>query len=157
MMSDEIDKVADLIHMETNYASSLSESVEKLTNAVVKETLRGIAHDSIKHAGFFRAILSILRKVEPVVTEDDYDRLEEVIERHITVEERMVEESRQLLSSLKDRRIKHLLQEIYDDEVKHHTIMKRILEAVISRETIFEEDWWDAVWKDVPFHGSPGG
>jgi rubrerythrin len=150
MMSGPIDralarvKIVDLIDMENNYASSLSESVEKLRNVVVKETLEGIAQDSKKHAGFYHAILSLLIEVEPTVDEDDYNHLEEVIERHIKVEERMIEESKQLLSSLKDLGIKHLLKEIYDDEVKHHVLMKRLLEAVISRETIYVEDWWAA-------------
>lgn len=147
MMSGEIDTVAVLIDMEKNYASSLSESVEKLRSVVVKETLKGIAHDSIKHASFFCAILNLMREEEPVLAADDYDRLEEIIEEHITVEERMVEESRQLLSSLKDLRIQFLLKDIYDDEVKHHALMKRVLEAVINREAL-EEDWWDAVWKE---------
>jgi rubrerythrin len=148
MVSEEIDKVAGLIDLEKKYASSLSESVENLRNVVVRETLKGIAHDSIKHASFFRAILSLIRDVEPVLAEDDYDRLEKVIEGHISVEERMLEESRRLLSSLKNLWIKHLLKEIYDDEVKHHALMTRLLEAVINREALFEDDWWDTIWKE---------
>jgi rubrerythrin len=138
MVSEEIDKVSALIDIEKNHALNLLKSVEKLRNVVVRETLKGIAHDSNKHAGFFHAILSLIRDKDPAIAGEDYDRLEKIIERHIKVEELMMEESKKLLSSLEDLRIRHLLKEIYDDEVMHHALMKRILDAVISRETIFE-------------------
>lgn len=156
-MSEEVEKVEDLARMEQKHASSLSESVRGLKNVVVKEVLMGIAHDSRKHEGFYSAILSLLKDVSPAIGEEDYDRLEEVIEEHVDVEERMMQEAKQLLDSLQDLRMQHLLTEIYDDEVKHHALMKRILEAVVKREAIFEEEWWDAIWKDVPGHGAPIG
>jgi rubrerythrin len=157
ILSKEIKKIEDLSRIEQEHASNLSESVKELKNVVVQEILRGIAHDSRKHAGFYTSILSILKGESPAIGEEDYDRLEEVITEHIYMEERMMGEAKQLLDSLKDLRIRHLLTEIYDDEVKHHTLMKRILEAVVRREAIFEEDWWDAIWKDVPGHGAPIG
>jgi len=33
--------------------------------------------------------------------------------------------------------------------------MKRLLEAVIRREAIFEEDMWNMMWRNVPGHGIP--
>jgi len=48
-----------------------------------------------------------------------------------------------------------LLAEIREDEVRHHALMKRLLEAVIRRETIFEEDMWNMMWRDVPGHSTP--
>jgi len=145
-----------LIEMEKKHASSLSGSVEALRNIVVKGILMGIAYDSQKHAGFYQAILNLLGKVEPAITEEDYVRLEEVIKKHIVVEKQMMEASKQLLTS-KDPRIQHLLKEIYDDELKHHALMKRILEAVVKRETIFDANWWDFLWEGVPGHGAPLG
>ena len=96
-------------------------------------------------------------KIAPAITEQEYVRIEEVIKKHIDVEEQMIKESKQLLSSNKDSRIQHLLKEIYDDEIKHHSLMNRILEAVVKRETIFEKDWWDFMWEGVPGHGTPIG
>ena len=99
----------------------------------------------------------MLGKVEPAITEEDYVRLEEVIRKHVAVEKQMMEESKHLLYSIKDPRIGHLLKEIYDEEIKHHALMKHILEAVVKRETIFEADWWDFMWEGVPGHGAPIG
>jgi len=28
---------------------------------------------------------------------------------------------------------------------------------VVRGETITEDDWWEFLWRDVPFHGAPGG
>ena len=146
-----------MVRMEKKHASSLSTSVDGLRNIVVQEILRGIAHDSRKHAGFYTAILTLLKGESPAITEEDYNRLEEVIKKHIEVESRMMKEAKQLLDSEQDLRIKHLLTEVYGDEVKHHTLMKRLLDAVIKRETIFEEDIWDMLWSGVPGHGAPLG
>jgi hypothetical protein len=43
------------------------------------------------------------------------------------------------------------------DEKRHHELLKEILEILVKGETITESDWWDVLWKNVPFHGSPGG
>lgn len=157
MESKESKKVEDLIEMEKKHASSLSKNVKVIRNNVIKEIILGIAYDSQKHAGFYQAILNLLGEVEPAITEEDYVNLEDVIRKHIDVEKRMMEESKHLLYSIKDSRIRHLLKEIYDDENQHHTLMKRILEAVVKRETIFEADWWDFMWEGVPGHGAPLG
>lgn len=154
-MSEGVNKIEGLTKMELKHASDLLESVKGVKNVVVKELIRGIAHDSRKHADFYTAIMSILKDESPAIGEEDYDRLEEVIKEHIDIEKLMIQEAKHLLNSLQDLRIRHLLTEIYDDEVKHHMIMKRILEAVVRREAIFEEEWWDAMWKDVPGHGAP--
>jgi len=156
-MSEAVRKIDSMIGMEEKHALSLSTSVEGLSNVVVQEILRGIAHDSRKHAGFYTSILSLLKGESSGITERDYIRLEEVLKKHIEVENRMMDEAKRLLDSEKDSRIMHLLVEIYEDEVKHHALMKRLLNAVIRRETIFEADVWDQLWKDVKGHGSPGG
>jgi len=157
IMSDFVKTLTNLSDMEQTHASSLSGSVTAVKNIIVQEILQGIAFDSHKHAGFYQAIISILQNSGVALSENDYDRIADVIQRHIDTEERMIGEAKTMLDRLTDKRIQHLLTEIYNDELKHHSLMTRILEAVIRREAIFEEDWWDAVWHDVPFHGSPGG
>ena len=85
-------KINRLEKMEEEYASSLSHSVEGFKNVVVKEILKGIAHDSRKHAGFYNAISSLLKGPSPALEEQDYNRLEKIIEKHIIVEKRMMQE-----------------------------------------------------------------
>jgi len=156
-MSDPLKTLANLASMEQTHASSLSNSAADVKNVIIQGILSGIAFDSHKHAAFYQAIQSLLQQSGAALNEDDYNQIAAVIQKHIEIEERMIGEAKTMLGSLKDKRIQHLLTEIYNDEVKHHALMTRILEAVIRREAIFEEDWWDAIWQDVPFHGSPGG
>ncbi|MCP8310416.1 MAG: hypothetical protein L6N94_02850 [Candidatus Methylarchaceae archaeon HK01M] len=154
-MSEVVKKIKDMIKMEESYALSLSSSVEGLDNVAVQEILRGIAHDSRKHAGLYTAILSLLKSEGRALTDQEYQKLESVIKKHIEVESQMVEEVKKLLEGEWDSRIKHLLRDIYEDEVKHHVLMKHLLEAVIRKEAILEEDVWDMLWRDVPGHGAP--
>jgi rubrerythrin len=156
-MSDTTKKVAELVGLEKKHALSLLTSVEGLKNIVVRELLKGISHDSRKHAGFYEAILSLLKVESPALTQEDFDKLEEIIKNHIKSENLMMLETKQLLESTKDSRIKSLLTEIYEDEIKHHTLMKRLLDIVIRRETVFEMDVWEWLWRGVPGHGAPIG
>lgn len=149
--------IAKLVEMEKKHSIDLASSVEKLNNVVIKELLMGIAYDSKKHAGFYQTILNLIEKIEPAINEEEYTRIEKALKKHIDVEKVMMKESKHLLMSIEDSRIQHLLKEIYDDEKKHHSLMKRILEAVVKRETIFEADWWDFTWEGVPGHGTPIG
>jgi len=156
-MGDKVKKIKSMVKMEEDYATSLSASVEGLSNVVVRELLRSIAHDSQKHAGFYTAILNLMKSEGKALNDQEYDRLKSVIKEHIEVESRMVQEVEKLLAIEQDKRIKHIVTEIYEDEVRHHTLMKRLLEAVIRKEAILEEDVWDMIWRDVPGHGAPPG
>jgi hypothetical protein len=49
------------------------------------------------------------------------------------------------------------LKAILNDEVRHHAMLKMVLEIIVHGETITEADWWEMLWENVPFHGAPGG
>ncbi|MFB0557896.1 MAG: hypothetical protein ACETVY_02150, partial [Candidatus Bathyarchaeia archaeon] len=107
-----------------------------------------------KHAGLYRATADIL-KGPLAVTDVEYDKLEVSLKRHIDVEERMMGEARALMEGEGDDRVRFLLEEIYADEVRHHRFLSNLLEAVVKRDAIFEEDVWKIIWRDVPTHGAP--
>ena len=154
-MGEMVNKIGRMVRMEENHASSLSTSIDGLSNVVVREILRSVAHDSQKHAGLYTAILSLLEGSQQAIVEEEYNRIEAVLKKHIEVESQMTQEVKQLLENGLDGRVKHLLIEIYEDEIRHHTLMMRLLEAVIKREAILEEDMWNMIWRDVPGHGTP--
>jgi len=154
-MSQRIRKMDSMKKMEEDYSVSLAASVQGLRNVAIRELLSSIASDSKKHAGFYAAISVLLKKESPLISEEEYEDLEDVIEKHIETESKMVQQVRQLLKAEKDSRVKQLLQEIYADEARHHALMKNLLDAVIKRETLFDEEVWAMLWKDVPTHGAP--
>jgi len=62
-----------------------------------------------------------------------------------------------LLKKAADPRLKMILMAIYYDELKHHGVLVDLLKNVAEREVYTEEELWDAVWKDSPWHGAPRG
>lgn len=143
-----------MIQLEKEYAEKISSSGDRLRNIVVREIFKGISHDSRKHAGLFTAIVEILKGNRQAIFDEDYDQLGEIIKEHIEVESTMTKDLGDLLKGDLDNSVKHLLTEIQMDEVKHHRVMKRILESVVKKETISEKQYWDMIWRDVPGHSA---
>lgn len=46
---------------------------------------------------------------------------------------------------------------IHDDEVRHHKLLLSLQKKIAEAETLTEADVWEMVWKDVAYHGAPGG
>jgi ferritin-like protein len=155
VMSKEVRKMESMAKMEEDYSTDLSASIKGVTNVVIRELLKSVALDSQKHAGFYTGIASLLKGESKALTEDEYDTLEEALKKHIQTESKMIREVKQILRTEKDSRATTLLKEIYADETRHHALMRNLLVAVITKETIFDEDAWNILWKDVPTHGAP--
>lgn len=153
-MDDRVRKMEQMAEMEEEYALRYDEDVAGLGNVAIAGLIKGIALDSEKHAGLYRATADIL-KGPLAITDVEYDKLEASLKRHIEVEERMMEEARALMEGEGDDRVRFLLKEIYADEVRHHRFLSNLLEAVVKRDAIFEEDVWKMIWRDVPTHGAP--
>jgi rubrerythrin len=73
------------------------------------------------------------------------------------MEAELIKKISQILPSVEDAKVKLLLSAILADEKRHHELLKMVLEILVRGETITEEDWWELLWKNVPFHGAPGG
>ena len=153
-MSKRIKKMEQMAKMEEQYAVILDKDVTGLGNVAISELMKSVAYDSEKHAGLYRAIASILGG--PLgITDTEYDQLEESLKRHIRTETMMMEELEILMADEEDERVKYLLNEIYADEERHHKFLSNLLEAVVKRDAIFEQDIWEIIWKDVATHGAP--
>jgi len=73
------------------------------------------------------------------------------------MEAALIKKISKVIPSVENKKVKLLLNAILADEKRHHELLKMVLEILIRGETITEEDWWDLLWKNVPFHGAPGG
>ncbi len=153
-MVDRIKKMEQMAEMEEEYAVDYDDDVAGMGNVAIAGLMASVALDSKKHAGLYRAIAAIL-KGPLAITDVEYDRLEASLKRHIEVEEKMLAESKELLEGEEDDRAKRLLEEIYADEVRHHAFLSNLLEAVLKRDMIFDEEIWALIWRDVPTHGAP--
>lgn len=69
----------------------------------------------------------------------------------------LIERISEIIPSIENEKVRLLLNAILLDEKRHHELLKKVLEILVRGETITEEDWWDILWKNIPFHGAPGG
>ena len=74
------------------------------------------------------------------MTEKEYKKLEKVVKEHVQIEAEMVKFIKKLLSKGElDSRVEYLLRYILEDELRHHALLKGLLEAIVNREVITED------------------
>jgi rubrerythrin len=105
----------------------------------------------------YASAVRLMTTVSKALTQENLDAQKELVEKHIQTEAELIKKISKTLPSVKDVKVKLLISSILEDEKRHHGLLKQVLEILVKGETITEADWWDILWKDVPFHGSPGG
>jgi rubrerythrin len=145
------------IEIENEIVRSLNNSLNDIGNLTVKGVLKGISLDSVKHAEMYASAIMLLTKVSQALQQEHLDEQRNLVEKHIKMEAELIEKISQKLPTVENPKVKLLLEAILADEKRHHELLKKILEIIVHGETITEADWWDVMWKNVPFHGSPGG
>jgi rubrerythrin len=144
------------VKLEEQIVKSVNESLRELPNPIVKAVLGGIALDSAKHAQIYKAAIE-LTSFPPALSEEEFNRLKTVVRKHIEDEDKAIDRLKNAIRRTKSEKIKFLLKSIALDEKKHHELLNKIMSIVVKGETITEEDWWEFLWRNVPFHGAPGG
>jgi len=144
------------VKLEEEIVKSVNKALKNLKNPVVVSVLKGMSLDSIKHADMYKAAESVVL-VAPAMSEDELNHLNEVVSWHINNEEKVIHRLDDALKKISDKKVKFLLESIAADEKRHHELLKTIMDIVVRSETITEDEWWEIIWKNVPFHGAPGG
>jgi bacterioferritin (cytochrome b1) len=126
-------------------------------NPAVKGTLKGISLDSLKHAQMYASAINLLTKAPKALTQKQLDSQKALVEKHIQIEAVLVERISEQIPNIKDEKVKLLLNAILEDEKRHHSLLQRVLEILVRGEAITEEEWFEVMWRSVPFHGAPGG
>ncbi len=145
------------IKTENKIVESLNKSLTSIGNPVVKGVLKGISLDSVKHAQMYASAVTLLTAVSQALSQENLDEQKDLVEKHIQMEAELIKKIGHVLPTISNEKVKLLVNSILSDEKRHHGLLKRVLEILVRGETITEEDWWDILWKDVPFHGAPGG
>ena len=139
-----------IVKMEEAIVKSVETSVENMSNFAVRSALRGISYDSLKHAEMYRSVADILTEPRPVLDEKQLDEQRTLVAKHINMEEKIIAKLESIIPSLENDKASYVLNLIIEDERRHHAILKRVEELLVKGETVTEEDWWDAVFGDVP-------
>jgi len=142
--------------LEEEIVKSVNKALETIKNSVVESILKGMALDSSKHAAIYRAAEQIVQ-VAPALTEKEFDQLRKVVKWHIENEDKVIKRLGDAVKRTENKRIRFLLQAIVADEKRHHQLLDAIMDIVVKGETITDDEWWEMLWKNVPFHGAPGG
>jgi rubrerythrin len=142
---------------ERRHSSEMRAMASRLRHPVLRALFTAIAMDSDKHAVFYESIAELLENPQPGISEEDLEAIRSAIEAHIQEEAEALERVKELLQQVVDPRLKVILSALASDEATHHAILLAIKRDIADRETITEQDLWEAVWRDSPWKGSPGG
>ena len=139
-----------MIDAEKAIVRSVEDSLEDLGNYAVEAALKGISLDSMKHAMLYGSALAIIAETRAPLDESQMDRQRELVERHISMEEKVIARLEETIPQVENEKVSFILEAIIADERRHHKVLLNVLELLVRGETVTEEDWWDAVWGDVP-------
>ena len=145
------------IKIEKIIVDSVAERLVDINNPAVKGVLKGISLDSTKHAEMYSSAINLLTSVSQALTEENLDKQRELVEKHIGLEAEIIKKLHEVIPSVQNKKVKLLLNAILSDEVRHHALLKKVVDILVRGETITDNDWWDILWENVPFHGAPGG
>jgi bacterioferritin (cytochrome b1) len=128
-----------------------------MKNPAVKGVLKGVSLDSVKHAELYTAAITLLTQSSTALNQGELDVQRELIKKHIEIEAKLIHVLNTMIPSIENEKVVFLLKAILNDEIRHHAMLKMLLEIIVQGETITEADWWKMLWENVPFHGAPGG
>jgi hypothetical protein len=154
---DLVDFMKRQIVIEKKIVNSLNKGIVDIRNPPVKGVLKGVSLDSVKHAELYSAAVTLLTNVSQALKQEDLEAQRALVEKHIRMEAELIKKIEKIMPAIENKKVAFLLNAILADERRHHAMLKMVLEIIVHGETITEADWWELLWKNVPFHGAPGG
>jgi rubrerythrin len=145
------------ILIEKEIVRSLNKGIVDIQNPPVKGVLKGISLDSVKHAELYASAVALLTGTPQALKQEHLDEQKALVEKHIKLEAELIGKLEKMLPTIKNNNVAFLLKAILNDEQRHHDMLQMVLEIIVHGETITEADWWEVLWENVPFHGTPGG
>jgi rubrerythrin len=126
---------------EQNTADSLTASVNRTKNSIVRLFLNRLVLDSLKHADLLQALIDL--NTGAIVADIDKYRMKKELSKHILNEKEMLSRAQKIVSKVEDEKTRSLLQQIVEDEQRHHKILNELLRIIGTIENIRDEDWWE--------------
>ena len=126
---------------EQNTAESLTASVNRTKNSIVRLFLNRLVLDSLKHADIIQALIDL--NTGAVVSDIDKYRMKKELSKHVLNEREMLSRVQAIIGKVEDERTKGLLRQIIEDEQKHHKILNELLRIIETIENISDQDWWE--------------
>lgn len=156
-MSNLMEIAKKMVLEEEKYAEELEEVSEKIKHPVLEALIRSIALDSRKHSRMYKALVRLLSETQPALSSEELNTISAAVKKHIETESKMIELTKKLLEEVNDPKVKLIVAAIHEDEVKHHKILLDIERNIAEKEIVTEQEVWDSLWRDSPWHGGSGG
>jgi rubrerythrin len=153
---DLLDFLKNQVVVENEIVASLEKALVGMKNPAVKGVLKGVSLDSVKHAELYTASITLLTSASTALNQGNLDEQTELVKKHIEIEAKLIKILNEKIPTIENEKVVFLLKAILNDEVRHHAMLKMVLEIIVHGETITEADWWKMLWENVPFHGAPG-
>lgn len=147
----------EMVEKEKEYAKRLRSVAEKVRHPLLRTLLLGIANDSEKHSKFYEGMARLAKGSYPLVQEEGFEELKAGIDEHIRLEAEMIRLTKKWAKETKDPKLRLLLMAVNEDEVRHHKLLLDIKKNLAEGSVFSEEELWEAIWRDSPWHGAPGG
>ena len=136
---DKIRKMVNqLIKTEKEVVDLTEKAIKKAENPTIKYLLRGIQHDSRKHADFGMAALEIL-KFKTIVGTKERREVLALLTRHSAMEKKHREFVSEIRYLTKTPALQYLFEQIWGDEKKHHMILETIMTKRFEKDP--EAQW----------------
>jgi rubrerythrin len=130
--------VNQLIKTEEEVVDLTEKAINQAENAAVKYLLRGIQHDSRKHADFGRAALEIL-EFKTIVGTKERKEVWDLLKRHSDMEKKHREFVAEIKSLTKTPALQYIFEQIWADEKKHHMILETLMTKRFEKDP--EAEW----------------
>jgi rubrerythrin len=130
--------VNQLIKTEEEVVDLTEKAIDKAENAAIKYLLRGIQHDSRKHADFGRAALEIL-EFKAIVGAKERKEVWDLLKRHTDMEKKHREFVAEIKYLTKTPALQYLFEQIWEDEKKHHMILEILMTKRFEKDP--EAEW----------------
>jgi len=145
------------IEIEKTIVKTAYKSVKGIKNVLVREMLLSVINDSEKHENMLNALIARLTGPAPGLDEAVSDEVGESLKQHLELEAEAIQKYKELLEKTLDSKEKIIIKTIYEDEIRHHELLRWIYKTIVEKETLIEEDIWEYIWGDSFSKGTPGG
>ncbi len=124
-----IDAMKKWQKMEDASLASTGCIIEKTGNPIVRLSMEIIQRDSQMHHAVEKWIGDSLQDTAITLTPDELNLVWTMIERHLELEQKMIDTVTKLLPALKGKRMvvqEYLLKYLLEDETKHANLLRRL-------------------------------
>jgi rubrerythrin len=139
---DAFNKIKKQKDFEDQTAKKLTPLYESAQNPVIKLFLHCIILDTMRHSDTYQMLIDL--NSTAVMGKESQEIGEKELASHISEEAKMLKQAKDISKVVKDKKVKHLILNILEDEQKHHRLLTDLL-GILKKEAVE----WDAYLYDL--------